>query len=53
MKHEDMIGISKYIITYKLSIVSSFRHKQQKKKKFAPKRNLIIQEKLKDYSKRG
>jgi len=43
-KQEDMTGISKDIITHKLGIDKSFRPVQQKRRKFAPERNAIIQE---------
>ena len=45
-KHEDMTGISKNIITHKLGIDKSFRPIHQKRRKFAPERNIIIQEEL-------
>jgi hypothetical protein len=43
-KQEDMTGISKNIITHKLGLDKSFRPVQQKRRKFAPERNAIIQE---------
>nr|XP_043612730.1 uncharacterized protein LOC122584738 [Erigeron canadensis] len=43
-KQEDMIGISKDVITHKLGIDKSFKPIQQKRRKFTPKRNAIIQE---------
>ncbi|KAJ0885359.1 hypothetical protein HanPSC8_Chr10g0444391 [Helianthus annuus] len=45
-KHEDMTGISKDIITHKLGIDRSFKPIQQKRMKFAPERNVIIQEEV-------
>ena len=45
-KHEDMTGISKDIITHKLGIDASFRPIHQKRRKFAPERNVIIQEEV-------
>jgi DNA-directed RNA polymerase subunit H (RpoH/RPB5) len=45
-KHEDMTGISKDIITHKLGIDNSFRPIHQKRRKFAPERNIIIQEEV-------
>ncbi|KAK1421700.1 hypothetical protein QVD17_24249 [Tagetes erecta] len=45
-KHEDMIGISKDIITYKLGVDPSFRPIHQKRRKFAPERNVVIQEEV-------
>ena len=45
-KHEDMTGISKDIITHKLGIDKNFRPIQQKRRKFAPERNVIIQEEV-------
>jgi hypothetical protein len=43
-KQEDMTGISKDIITHKLGIDKSFKPIQQKRRKFAPERNAIIQD---------
>ncbi|KAJ0528319.1 putative DNA/RNA polymerase superfamily [Helianthus annuus] len=45
-KHEDMTGISKDIITHKLGIDRSFKPIHQKRRKFAPERNAIIQEEV-------
>ncbi|KAK9077953.1 hypothetical protein SSX86_002010 [Deinandra increscens subsp. villosa] len=45
-KHEDMTGISKDIITHKLGIDESFRPIHQKRRKFAPEINIIIQEEV-------
>jgi ribonuclease HI len=45
-KHEDMTGISKDVITHKLGIDNSFRPIHQKRRKFAPERNVIIQEEV-------
>ena len=45
-KHEDMTGISKDVITHKLGIDKSFKPIQQKRRKFAPERNIIIQEEV-------
>jgi hypothetical protein len=52
-KHEDMTGISKDVITHKLGIVPSFRPIHQKRRKFAPERNLIIQEEVERLLKAG
>ena len=52
-KHEDMTGISKDVITHKLGIDKSFRPVQQKRRKFAPERNLIIQEEVERLLKSG
>ncbi|KAK9050700.1 hypothetical protein SSX86_030330 [Deinandra increscens subsp. villosa] len=43
-KHEDMTGIPKHVITHKLGLDPSFRPTQQKRRKFAPEKNIIIQE---------
>ena len=43
-KQEDMTGISKDIITHKLGLDKDFKPIQQKRRKFAPERNAIIQE---------
>ena len=45
-KHEDMTGISKDRITHKLGIDRSFKLIHQKRRKFAPERNAIIQEEV-------
>lgn len=42
-KHDDMTGISKDIITHKLGIDRSFKPIHQKRRKFAPERNAIVQ----------
>ncbi|KAL7598516.1 uncharacterized protein LOC111915615 [Lactuca sativa] len=52
-KHEDMTGIDKNIITHKLNIDPSFRPIHQKRRKCAPRRNQIIQEKLEKLLKTG
>ena len=52
-KHEDMTGISKDIITHKLGIDKSFRPVHQKRRKFAPERNIIIQEEVDKLLKTG
>jgi hypothetical protein len=52
-KPEDMTGISKNIITHKLGIDPSFRPVHQKRRKFAPERNLIIQEEVERLLKTG
>ena len=41
-----MIGIDKSIITHKLNIDSSFRPIHQKRRKFAPEKNQILQEEV-------
>ena len=43
-KQEDMTGISRDVMTHKLRIDKSFKPIQQKRRKFAPERNAIIQE---------
>ena len=52
-KHEDITGISKDIITHKLGIDKSFRPIHQKRRKFAPERNLIIQKEVEKLLKTG
>ncbi|KAI3786389.1 hypothetical protein L1987_40030 [Smallanthus sonchifolius] len=52
-KHEDMTSISKDIITHKLGIDKSFRPIHQKRRKFAPERNVIIQEEVERLLKSG
>jgi len=45
-KPGDMAGISKEIITHKLGVDHSFRSIHQKRRKFTPERNQIIQEEV-------
>ena len=45
-KPEDMTGISKDITTHKLGVHPSFRSIHQKRRKFTPERNQIIQEEV-------
>ncbi|KAI3819390.1 hypothetical protein L1987_13221 [Smallanthus sonchifolius] len=52
-KHEDMTGIFKDIITHKLGIDKSFRPIHQKRRKFAPERNVIIQKEVERLLKSG
>ncbi|KAK1441334.1 hypothetical protein QVD17_07181 [Tagetes erecta] len=52
-KHDDMTGISKDVITHKLNVDKSFRPIHQKRRKFAPERNLVIQEEVEKLLKAG
>ena len=52
-KHKNMIGIEKSIITHKLNIDPPFRLIHQKRRKFAPKRNQMIQEEVEKLLKIG
>ena len=52
-KPEDMTSISKNIITHKLGIDTSFRPVHQKRRKFAPERNQIIQKEVERLLKTG
>ena len=52
-KPEDMKGISKNIITDKLGVDPCFRPIHQKRRKFAPERNQIIQEEVERLLKTG
>ncbi|KAD6796621.1 hypothetical protein E3N88_07517 [Mikania micrantha] len=45
-KHEDMTGISSDVITHKLGIDRNIKPVHQKRRKFAPEKNLIIQEEV-------
>ncbi|KAD6796232.1 hypothetical protein E3N88_07128 [Mikania micrantha] len=45
-KHEDMTGISSDVITHKLGIDRNIKPVHQKRRKFAPERNLIIEEEV-------
>jgi DNA-directed RNA polymerase subunit H (RpoH/RPB5) len=53
LKHEDITGISKDVITHKLGIDPSFKPIHQKRRKFAPEINLIIQEEVETLLKAG
>ena len=52
-KHDDMTGISKNIITHKLNVDKNFRPIHQKRRKFAPERNVIVQEEVDKLLKAG
>ena len=52
-KHEDMTGISKDIITHKLGIDRTIKPIHQKRRKFAPERNAIIQEEVENLLRAG
>lgn len=52
-KHENMTGAEKNIITHKPNIDPSFIPIHQKRRKFAPKSNQIIQEEVKKLLKKG
>ena len=44
--HEDMTGISSKIIVHRLNVDSSFKPVRQKRRKFAPERNKIINDEV-------
>ena len=44
--HLDMTGISPEVITHKLNINPSFKPIQQKRRKIAPERNVIVNEEV-------
>ena len=50
-KPEDMTGINKNITTHKLDVDPSFRSIHQKRRKFTPERNQIIQEEVERFLK--
>ena len=52
-KPEDMACINKNIITHKLGVDPSFRPIHQKRRKFEPERNQIIQEEVERLLKTG
>ncbi|KAK1432045.1 hypothetical protein QVD17_08934 [Tagetes erecta] len=52
-KHDDMTGISKDVITHNINVDKSFRPIHQKRRKFAPERNLVIQEEVDKLLKAG
>ncbi|KAI3762457.1 hypothetical protein L1987_52887 [Smallanthus sonchifolius] len=53
VKHEDMTGISKDVSTHKFGHDNSFRPIHQKRRKFAPERNTVIQEEVERLLKAG
>ena len=44
--HEDMVGISPEVITHKLNVDPAFKPIKQKRRKFAPERNQVINEEI-------
>ena len=44
--HEDMTGISSEVIVHRLNVDSSFKPVRQKRRKFAPERNKIINDEV-------
>lgn len=46
-EHGDITGISSDVITHKLNVDPNYTPVQQKRRKFAPERNKIINEELK------
>ena len=44
--HEDMTGISSEVIVHWLNVDSSFKPVRQKRRKFAPERNKIINDEV-------
>ncbi|KAI3758462.1 hypothetical protein L6452_06025 [Arctium lappa] len=51
--HEDMVGIDPSIISHKLNIDPSFKPVQQKRRKFVPERNKIINDEVDNLLKTG
>ncbi|KAI3747104.1 hypothetical protein L6452_09549 [Arctium lappa] len=51
--HEDMVGIDPSIISHKLNIDPSFKPIQQKRRKFAPERNKVINDEVDNLLKTG
>ncbi|KAI3729505.1 hypothetical protein L6452_18165 [Arctium lappa] len=51
--HEDMVGIDPSIISHKLNIDPSFKPVQQKRRKFAPERNKVINDEVDNLLKTG
>ncbi|KAI3719985.1 hypothetical protein L6452_20892 [Arctium lappa] len=51
--HEDMVGIDPSIISHKLNVDPSFKPVQQKRRKFAPERNKVINDEVDNLLKTG
>ncbi|KAJ9552839.1 hypothetical protein OSB04_016884 [Centaurea solstitialis] len=51
--HEDMVGIDPDIISHKLNVDPSFKPVKQKRRKFAPERNKVINDKVDNLLKTG
>ncbi|KAJ9538325.1 hypothetical protein OSB04_031058 [Centaurea solstitialis] len=51
--HEDMVGIDPNIISHKLNVDPTFKPVKQKRRKFAPERNKVINEEVDNLLKTG
>ncbi|KAJ9538829.1 hypothetical protein OSB04_031562 [Centaurea solstitialis] len=51
--HEDMVGIDPNIISHKLNVDPSFKPVKQKRRKFAPERNKVINDEVDNLLKTG
>ncbi|KAJ9542724.1 hypothetical protein OSB04_029230, partial [Centaurea solstitialis] len=51
--HEDMVGIDPNIISHKLNVDPTFKPVKQKRRKFAPERNKVINEEVENLLKTG
>ena len=51
--HEDMVGIDPNVISHKLNIDSTFKPIKQKRRKFAPERNKVINDEVEKLLKAG
>ncbi|KAJ9544554.1 hypothetical protein OSB04_024261 [Centaurea solstitialis] len=51
--HEDMVGIDPNIISHKLNVDPSFKPIKQKRRKFAPERNKVINDEVDNLLKTG
>ncbi|KAJ9542393.1 hypothetical protein OSB04_028899 [Centaurea solstitialis] len=51
--HEDMVGIDPDIISHKLNVDPSFKPVKQKRRKFAPERNKVINDEVDNLLKTG
>ncbi|KAJ9552504.1 hypothetical protein OSB04_016549 [Centaurea solstitialis] len=51
--HEDMVGIDPNVISHKLNVDPSFKPIKQKHRKFAPKRNKVINDEVDNLLKTG
>ncbi|KAJ9557157.1 hypothetical protein OSB04_011771 [Centaurea solstitialis] len=51
--HEDMVGIDPDIISHKLNVDPSFKPIKQKRRKFAPERNKVINDEVDNLLKIG
>ncbi|KAJ9544296.1 hypothetical protein OSB04_024003 [Centaurea solstitialis] len=51
--HEDMVGIDPNVISHKLNVDANFKPIKQKRRKFAPERNKVINDEVDNLLKTG